>query len=248
MPILKTFSNWIIHEAERIADRVPADCSLCGRPCLRFSLCQPCRESLPRAHRPCPRCALELVGHQPGNACAYCAVHNPDIDGCISLLRYRTPADRLVSGFKFQGRFTDGRTLANLLAAQIASQIPRTDLPQLLVPVPLHLSRWRTRGFNQALEIAQTLGRQCKLSTAPHLVVRTRATSAQTTVSGATARRRNLKHAFAVASPQRLRGVTHLALVDDVITTMSTVNSLAACLKSAGVARVDAWCLARAER
>lgn len=252
MPLLKTFSNWIIHAAQHLGDRVPADCSLCGRTCLHYSLCRECLETLPRTRRPCRRCGLELPDNRRVNAaavsCAYCAVHNPEIDGCTSLLHYRTPVDRLISGFKYHGRFADGRTLAKLLAMQIERQIPQHELPQLLVPVPLHLSRWRKRGFNQALEIAQTLSNQCGLVTAPRLVVRTKATAAQTTVSGAAARLRNLKRAFAASSPERLNGVAHVALVDDVITTMSTVNSLASCLKSAGVGRVDAWCLARAER
>jgi ComF family protein len=147
--------------------------------------------------------------------------------------------DHLVSGLKFNGRLADGRLLAALLGEHLeAAKVP---LPDLLIPVPLHRERLRERGFNQALELARPLGRRFDIPLDLHSIRRQRETAPQSGLERK-ARRRNLKGAFILTRELEAK---HVALVDDVVTTGSTVSELARMLKRGGVQRVDIWALAR---
>ena len=143
------------------------------------------------------------------------------------------------SRFKFGGDLAAGRTLA---LSWIASSSP-IDLPQAIVPVPLHRSRLRRRGYNQALELAKPLAKHFRVPLLRDALQRTRATAAQTELS-AIQRRRNVRRAFVA----RLGGAApeHLAVLDDVFTTGATLAECVRVLKRAGVQRVDVWALARA--
>lgn len=166
----------------------------------------------------------------------------------------------LLHRFKFHGDFASGRVLARLLLARMAGAdgvvgdgFPDTDEGNeskeqgrsLLVPVPLHPSRQRRRGFNQARELARPLVRGLGLPLSLKVLARRRRTHAQSESPSAEARRRNLRGAFQ-ASPSALAGVGRVILIDDVITTKSTVLAAAAALKRAGVPRVEAWSVLRA--
>jgi ComF family protein len=131
------------------------------------------------------------------------------------------------------------RLLGALLARWVEAAAP--PLPQLVIPVPLHRQRLRERGFNQALEIARAPARRLGLELGHRYAWRQRATSPQSGLDAAE-RRRNLRGAFQVRLPP---GVTHLAVVDDVVTTGYTVSELTRTLKQAGAHRVDVWAVAR---
>jgi len=166
----------------------------------------------------------------------------------VAPLHYRDPVDRLIAGFKFHARFADGRSLALVLADTLAAVYQNDDMPELILPMPLHGRRWRQRGYNQALEIARVVCRSLELPWRATAVTRQRATAAQTSLQSVAARRRNVAGAFRVVRPEFLQDCRHVAIVDDVITTMATVNVLATCLQQHGIVRVDAWSLARASR
>lgn len=117
------------------------------------------------------------------------------------------------------------------------------ELPQALLAVPLHTGRLRQRGCNQALELAKPLARAFGLPLPVQGLHRVRATLAQSELD-AGARRRNVRGAFAVSRGARLPD--HVAVVDDVMTTGSTLAECARMLKRSGVQRVDVWALARA--
>jgi ComF family protein len=112
----------------------------------------------------------------------------------------------------------------------------------LLLPVPLHPSRLSERGFNQSLEIARWSARRLCLPLAPGLAVRVRATAPQAGLSSGD-RRANLRDAFLAGTA--VRGL-NIGLVDDVVTTGSTVTALSAALLDAGAASVSVFCVARA--
>jgi ComF family protein len=116
------------------------------------------------------------------------------------------------------------------------------DLPEALLPVPLYVARLRQRGFNQSVELSRPLAASLQLPLLLHEVQRVCDTGSQTGLSR-TARRRNIRGAFRLAAPLRF---DHVAIVDDVVTTTSTVNELAGVLKRAGARRVDVWSVARA--
>lgn len=105
--------------------------------------------------------------------------------------------------------------------------------------MPLHRARLRRRGYDQALELARPLARGLGLPLCDGLH-RVRATAPQSELD-ARARRRNLRHAFAVQAPLP----PHVALVDDVMTTGATLHAAAQALRRAGVGRIDAWVVAR---
>jgi ComF family protein len=158
-------------------------------------------------------------------------------------LAYEYPVDRLVGRAKYRRRLHDARFLGELLAESLAAavQAGAVEPPDLLVPVPLHRRRLGERGYNQALEIARPVAKRLRLPLQPGLCKRVRATPEQAGLPAAE-RRRNLRAAFsAAASVRRAR----VAIVDDVITTGSTVAAVAQALRKAGAADVQAWVVAR---
>ncbi|MFZ2754457.1 MAG: phosphoribosyltransferase family protein, partial [Lysobacteraceae bacterium] len=114
--------------------------------------------------------------------------------------------------------------------------------PDALIPLPLHRKRLRSRGFDQTLELAAPLARALHLPLMDGILMRMRETAPQSRLDAA-ARRRNLRRAFAVREGIVLP--THVALVDDVMTTGATLHAAADALLRAGVTRVDAWVCAR---
>jgi ComF family protein len=140
-------------------------------------------------------------------------------------------------------KYARRRALADALGHLLAERYPFAA-DALLVPVPLHLTRLRERGFNQAVLLARRLGRARGLAVASRALVRLRATHAQPGL-GAAARRTNLAGAFA------LRAGTVVArravvLVDDVLTTGATADACASVLLAAGARRVDIYTVGRA--
>ncbi|WP_313233286.1 ComF family protein [Stenotrophomonas acidaminiphila] len=215
----------------------PPLCLVCGEPGTPGrDLCAACAAALPWLERACRGCALPLPATEPDGAlCGACQGARSPLAAVHAALLYAAPADGLLRRFKFHGDLAAGRLLAQLMHARLAP----VARPQALVPVPLHLSRLRRRGYDQALELARPLGRALQLPVLAGLH-RTRATPPQSALDAA-ARRRNLRQAFAA----RGRLPTHVALVDDVMTTGATVQAAARALRRAGVVRVDAWVCAR---
>ncbi|TCT22148.1 ComF family protein [Thiobaca trueperi] len=229
------------HFETLISALFPPTCVLCGAPGVRGrDLCDGCDRDLPRNRDFCARCALPFAGPVPaGTLCGRCQKQAPPFEHCIAVFRYEAAVPILVIGAKFQGRLNQARLLGQCLAETIRER--HLALPEALVPVPLHPRRLRERGYNQALEIARVLGRELALPVAAHGCARIAATPPQ---SGLTERerRRNLRGAFAVTAPLRWR---HLAIIDDVMTTGSTVAELSRVLLRAGAAQVEVWTVAR---
>ena len=198
-------------------------------------LCPVCRSDLPWLGHACRRCALPLPANA-GDTCGPCLRRPSPVERTICALRYETPVSGLVAAFKFHRSLAAGAALATLLSEAVSA----ADRPDALLPVPLHPSRLRQRGYNQALELAKPIGRLLQRPVLANTVVRKLATADQIGLS-ALQRRRNLRNAFTVQAGLP----AHVAIVDDVLTTGATVLTLAKTLKRAGVARVDVWCLAR---
>lgn len=227
-----------IHSRRLYAWLLPWRCLLCRDAGVAgLDLCGPCAAELPRNISCCARCALPLPS--PAALCGVCQRRAPPWDSAWAPFRYGWPLDRLEARYKFGRELAAGRTLAALW--QAAS--PPATLPGLIVPVPLHRTRLRQRGYNQALELARPLGRTLAVPVRHDLLLRPRATVAQTELD-APARRRNVRGAFALREGVQLP--PHVALLDDVMTTGATLAECARVLKRAGVARVDVWALARA--
>ncbi|AYC31261.1 ComF family protein [Pseudomonas cavernae] len=218
-------------------------CLLCDEPAdSGLSLCGPCENELPWLGEQCSVCALPLA--VDGLACGACLQRPPAFSRVETPWRYDFPLDALVTRFKHQAKWPLGRLLADGLSRHLqhafGEGLPR---PDCLLPVPLAKRRLRQRGFNQAALLARWLGTGLQLAVDERLLQRVLETPAQQGLDAAT-RQRNLRRAFALANPAAVAG-RHLALVDDVLTTGATAQSLARLLRQAGAARVDVYCLAR---
>lgn len=159
-----------------------------------------------------------------------------------ALFRYEGIVKDLLHLIKFERR----RNLLNLfdkaLACFAQRRTPLTEL-DCIVPIPLDFSRRLTREFNQSGLLARKLHRLTGLPVETRLLIKTRSTSAQSLL-GREAREMNLKGAFRVSHPGRVRGRSVL-LVDDIFTTGATVEEAARTLKAQGASRVAYLTLAR---
>lgn len=198
-----------------------------------------------------PRCCLcGFEGAGPDlDLCNYCFGDLPWVRGPaagrVVALRFEHPVDELIRDLKYRGELANARVLGVLLAA--AARNRGVELPRLLVPVPLHDARLRERGFNQAAALAKHAARSLGIAYARSALRRVRDTPTQTALDE-NARRRNVRDAFAVASVkarERLLAAEHVAIVDDVMTTGSTLAEARGLLLEAGVSRVDVWAVAR---
>jgi ComF family protein len=209
-------------------------CFLC-RGQAQALLCARCDADLPRLREAlCPRCALP----SPAAAvCGRCLAHPPAFDATRAALAYRFPADVMVQALKFRGELA----LATLLGRLLLDAAGAAEPVDCLVPVPLSSARLRERGFNQALEIARVISDAAGIRLAGELCERALDTPAQVGLPLAE-RARNMKGAF--RCPRVLVG-TRIAVVDDVMTSGSTLEEVARALKSAGAARVVNWVAAR---
>ena len=236
--------------AQSLADLIaPPVCALCLGKGQRLDelwgldLCVYCEHACTPLTAACPRCG------EPGAAgqCARCHAHPPPFDATVCLFRYEDPVDLLVTGLKFRHELACARVLGMLFARHFAHS--GRALPQCVVPVPLHASRYRERGFNQCAEIARHLAPRLRHASGRRVAVRAdllqriRHTHAQSELTAAE-RGANLAGAF-----QARRGVAmpqHVALLDDVMTTGHTAAAAARALKDAGCQRVEIWACARA--
>lgn len=217
---------------------LPSHCLLCGaRGQDALSLCPDCAADMPHNTMCCARCALPL--ESPAPLCGRCIKRAPPWDAAWVPFRYEWPLAQLEARFKFGGDLAAGRTLSLLWST---SQAPQ-EMPDAIVPVPLHHSRLRQRGYNQALELAKPLAKHFGIPLLRNGLHRSRVTQAQTELN-AVQRRRNVRGAF-VANLDG-KASQHVAVLDDVFTTGATLVECARLLKRAGVRRVDVWALARA--
>ncbi len=182
-----------------------------------------------------PRCTVcDVPTPDQAVFCGDCLTKPPSFDRVITGWRYETPVSSLIQRLKEQHEHFWIITLSEQLILRI------DELPDLIVPTPIHWSRRITRGFNQSQLLARHLSFRLKRPARAVLTKRTR-TVAQKSLSR-TKRLKNLKSSFECKGD--IRG-KHIALVDDVVTTGATAEVLARLLKNHGAARVDIWALAR---
>jgi ComF family protein len=147
--------------------------------------------------------------------------------------------DFLIKQLKFHGHLAVARLLGEWLGECLEKQ--NRPLPDCIIPVPLHPVRLRERGFNQALELARPIARHLGLAVQASALRRIRHTLPQSLID-AQVRHSNVRGAFIVDPSLSVR---HVAVVDDVITTGSTVGETARILRTAGVTEIEIWACAR---
>jgi ComF family protein len=218
---------------------LPQACFLCGARSVGQQICPDCDADLPRLTRACcPQCALPT---RDAEVCGDCLRHGPAFDRTLATYRYAFPLDALIQQFKYAGI----SQLSAFFAEKMAQRIALEDLTQYpidyLIPMPLHSSRLAHRGYNQAAEIARRLSPQVGVPWLADACQRIRSTSSQAGLDLAT-RQHNLRGAFSCHF--NLQG-KRVALIDDVMTSGSSLNELAEVVRNAGASEIQTWVLAR---
>lgn len=221
----------------RIGDELlPGRCLLCGERAVGGPLCAPCDADLPAlpAAR-CPQCGDSSMAAE---TCGHCQRQPPHFSACHAALPYAFPVDRLVQALKYGHQLALAPWFGRRLAATVST------LPDLVVALPLHPSRLRERGFNQAVEIARTLATCLDRPLLAEGFIRSRATQAQADLP-LSARAANVRGAF----ESRIDfGGRSVLLVDDVMTSGATLDEAARVLRLHGAGNVAVAVVARALR
>lgn len=194
----------------------------------------------------CSQCGVPFeFGAEEGIICGQCIEHPPVFTAARAALKYNDTSRDLVLGFKHADKLYAVRTFTPMLQQAGAGFLGEADM---LVPVPLHFWRILKRRYNQAALIAADLGKETMILVIPDILQRIRATPPQGHKK-AKDRRKNVKGAFRV-SPRHLRELQgkRIVLIDDVLTTGSTVNECAKVLLEAGASSVHVLAVAKTVR
>ncbi|HEY1845819.1 MAG TPA: DNA utilization protein GntX [Buttiauxella sp.] len=221
---------------------IPGLCWLCHMPlaCPAWGICSRCTQALASPDC-CPRCGLPAA--KGIKQCGRCLQKPPPWDSILFVSDYRAPLKSLVHRLKFGAATALAPALSRLILLKVLEAKRALNIPQpdMIISVPLHSRRAWRRGFNQTALLAAPLARWLRCGYDEASVRRLHATATQHQLS-AKLRRRNLRGAFRVDIPVAGR---HMVIVDDVVTTGSTVAEITQLLKKQGAATVQVWCLCR---
>lgn len=220
-----------------------SSCSFCNVTQTQTGICDTCFVAIECNDVSCGRCASPVTKNpkltMSSVLCGRCIKNPPRYSKVIAASRYQFPVDKALSELKFNKQLHYARSLCHVLEQRIKLHYFDSPYPEAILSVPLHPKRLQERGFNQSDIITKHLSHSLGIPTADNLI-RVKDTPHQIGLSEKQ-RRKNLNNAFDV------RGIlpAHIALIDDVVTTGSTVNEATKlCLKH-GAQRVDVWCLAK---
>mgnify|MGYP001851686967 CR=1 FL=1 len=201
-------------------------------------ICPDCEQKLSPVRPPrCLKCGKEIAA-EDREYCQDCSRHPRSFEWGAALFNYNEAASRSMARIKYSGRREYLDFYAKAMAQRLGPALTRMKA-QVLVPVPVHPSRLRERGFNQAAELAWRLGELLGLSVDDELLVREKKTARQKDL-GPAQRLANLQQAFSVPEKRRRAGYIPEAVIltDDIYTTGSTIEACTRVLKAAGVKRV----------
>jgi ComF family protein len=239
-----------MHFFRRILDFVlPTSCSFCNDPVGDSAIpyfCAACWADFTRILGPvCPSCGRpfdspEALSYSPDHVCLACRRDPPLFDQALSVGYFEGSLREAVHQLKYRPCRSLGRHLGEWMAGHVrlVSEI------DIIMPVPLHTTRLRQRGFNQALLLAKSMSETHRIPFSCDNLYRKRDTRPQVELTGAE-RIQNVAGAFSLRQPGDIAD-RRIVLIDDVYTTGATMNECAAVLKQAGAAQIYAFTLARA--
>jgi ComF family protein len=201
-------------------------------------ICGRCLEELPWLKRSCVYCGSPLPDGE--FKCSRCSGSSFSFEECCVLGRYEGKIRETLHRFKYRGQKSLAEPLGKLLCSRLA-MMPWASSIDFLVPVPLYPQRFKLRGYNQASLLAVAVGRELGLPVIEALE-RVRDTKSQTGLNKKQ-RRENLRGAFKCV--EQIRTGSHLLLIDDVLTSGSTLQEASLVLKKEGAGRVSVAALAR---
>jgi ComF family protein len=186
----------------------------------------------------CRRCGCDVHRLDGEFLCEDCRVHRPRFDRSASALRFEGDARKMLVDFKFNRHLWLRDDFTDWLEAAARARFKVEEI-DLVLPVPMKFFRRIDRGYNQCGILASALSRRLGIPAAGRILRRTGSPARQSSLSE-DERRENVKGTFLVRNAQAVSGKTVL-MVDDVMTTGSTLSECAGVLKEAGCERV--WCL-----
>ena len=217
----------------------PPRCAGCQR--SGYILCPSCFSQIhPLSTSSCQRCSSPL---SPSGACPTCQYAPLKVTGLRAASTYQEPLRSCIHALKYNGNTRMAEPLGTLLAQTYLNFGIQADA---IVPVPLHSERYKQRGYNHAALLAAVCASQTGIPFYDNLVLRHRATLAQVGLNPSE-RQQNVQGAFA-CSPAFASGQLHgrtILLIDDVCTTVATLEACVAPLFSAGARTVWGLVLAR---
>lgn len=197
--------------------------------------CKSCERDFIKGVRRCPICAKH---NNNAKTCGQCISSPPVFSSTTVLYNYEYPIKKLVLSFKFKKRAELSLFFADRFVQKISS---KNKLPDILIPVPLHKKRQAQRGYNQSLELSKLLSKKLNVPFNSELCKRVVNTDPQSELP-MKSRKKNVKNAFILNGENIPK---HIAIIDDVITTGSTINEIARLFKKAGCEQIDIWAIAR---
>lgn len=229
-----------------------SQCVICARASgPGIDLCDDCESLLQRCvivdssgyvSALCLCCGAELAGRAGELSCTLCPGVSTPFARIVAPYRYDFPVDRLIHALKYRDERVLARVLGTLLARAVTRQTTAgQSLPSQLVPVPLHISRQRQRGYNQSADIARWCARDLGIESRSRAATRECDTGS---LAGLSRAERQYRILGAFRAQEQVAG-KHVAIVDDVLTTGSTARELARELYDTGAASVELWVLAR---
>lgn len=223
---------------------LPKQCIFCGISLQQdLAICVPCFKDLPILPHHCQVCARFMpTAIQIDSPCGACIRRKPIYQKIYALFPYEPPVIHLIIKLKFSQKLSYAQTFGELLAERVLKDwYANSPLPDLILPMPLHANRLRERGFNQAVEIAKPVAKYLNIPLDLTGILRIKATIAQTGLK-AKERKSNLHQAF--IANRDYHGLK-IAVIDDVVTTGSTIESMCKTLKQNGAETIDIWTIAR---
>lgn len=226
----------------------PPQCLVCdGRVATHGAMCGACWQGVAFITDPmCDACGLPFEFDIGKNAmCADCLHTRPPYAHARAAFRYDEKSNRLITRFKYGDHTQLAKIYGQWLTSAGKELLARSDL---LIPVPLHYWRFVSRRFNQSAMLAGEISKKTGLLHLPNAIKRTRHTKQQTGLTKPQ-REENVKNAFTINKryKQMVKG-KNILLIDDVITTGSTIEQCTKALIKAGAAQVNVLTLARAGR
>jgi ComF family protein len=224
----------------------PATCTVCGKQVRAGEyLCDACEAKIIRIVPPfCETCSEPFDGSiNTAFSCANCAHRTIYFDAAVAAYRGRGIVRDVIHEFKYNRQVHLRHLVGRWLRAALDDERLRDRQFDVIVPVPLDPARQRERGFNQASLLAELLSAHASIPCRP-LLKRIRYTTTQTALDRSE-RMENLHNAFRLRKNEDVRGLQVL-LIDDVLTTGSTLSECARVLKRAGAKSVHAATAARA--
>ncbi len=223
-------------------DRLLSTCLLCrGISAFSERICSGCMNDLPKNNNACYCCAEPMQNND--FLCGQCQQKERPFFRSVVPYLYEFPVAEMLKALKYKQNLTYALPLSVFLSRHIQTAYEEDVLPDVIIPMPLHRTRLVSRGYNQAGVLAKKIAQQLSLPLDTNLVKRIKNTPPLLEIN-AKNRKIVLKSAFFVQKNTYNR----VALVDDIVTSGASIESVTDALKKSGIERVDIWCVARTRK